>query len=324
MSCVVCREQFIFADERPFLSCHASTLVLLPDGELIAAWFGGTKEGAGDVAIWTSRTVGDGWSAPVKAAGMEGVPHWNPVLFRRDDGALFLYYKVGSRIPQWRTMRMRSRDDGRTWSPPEPLVEGDAGGRGPVKNKPIVLRDGTIVAPASLEPEWDAFADLSFDGGESWIKSETVPLDHGVLKGKGIIQPTLWESAPGVVHMLTRSTEGAIYRSDSGDGGRTWCPAYATGLPNNNSGIDLVRMDSGTLALAYNPVRPETGTKGPRTPLVIRLSDDNGATWYSELVLEQGEGQYSYPAVVARGNELFVTYTWRRERIAFRHIAVEV
>ncbi|MBW7461842.1 exo-alpha-sialidase, partial [Paenibacillus sepulcri] len=100
-----------------------------------------------------------------------------------------------------------------------------------------------------------------------------------------------------------------------------WSPAYPTDLPNNNSGIDLVRADDGLLALVYNPVRPEEGsTKGPRTPLVIRLSEDNGQTWHSELLLDQGEKQYSYPAVVARGDHLYVTYTWKRERIAFCRI----
>lgn len=317
-------KEFIFEDDRPFLSCHASTLELLPDGQIMAAWFGGTKEKAGDVAIWVSRRMNGEWTPPQKVADQEDVPHWNPVLFRRPDGELFLYYKIGTSIAEWVTMVMRSSDDGYTWTSPAPLIEGDLGGRGPVKNKPIVLHDGTIAAPASLEPAWDAFVDLSFDGGATWTRSETVPLDHQALSGKGVIQPTLWESEPGSVHMLLRSTEGAIYRSDSADGGRTWCQAYPTDLPNNNSGIDLVKLESGALALVYNPTRPEPGKhKGPRTPLVLALSRNNGLTWEDELLLDQGDKQYSYPAIVARGPELYVTYTWKRERIAFQQIAIQ-
>jgi len=53
--------------------------------------------------------------------------------------------------------------------------------------------------------------------------------------------------------MLTRSNAGSIYRSDSQDNGQIWSPAYPTELPNNNSGIDLVRLDDSSLILAYNP-----------------------------------------------------------------------
>lgn len=323
MKGVITAKEFIFEDDRPFLSCHASTLELLPNGEVIAAWFGGTKEKAGDVAIWISRRGKEGWGPPVKVADEEQVPHWNPVLFRRADGVLFLYYKIGTEIAEWETRVMQSTDNGQSWTTPVPLVAGDRGGRGPVKNKPITLSDGTIAAPASIEPAWDAFVDLSADGGHTWTRSETVPLDRSLLKGKGIIQPTLWESEPGIVHMLTRSMEGAIYRSDSADGGRSWCPAYPTSLPNNNSGIDLVKLDNGGLALIYNPTRPEEGQKkGPRTPLVVRFSRDNGLTWEHELLLDEGEKQYSYPAVIAHGNELLITYTWKRERIAFQKVTM--
>lgn len=42
----------------PFEQCHASTLCKLQDGALICAWYGGSMEGASDVAIWVSRKEG--------------------------------------------------------------------------------------------------------------------------------------------------------------------------------------------------------------------------------------------------------------------------
>lgn len=338
MSYEVLHREMIAGEFPPFASCHASTLAVLPDGDIVAAWFAGTREGDPDVDIWISRRSGGHWSAPEVVAGEEGIPHWNPVLFAADNGRLILYYKKGHKIPVWFTMAMESRDQGRTWTKPVELIPGDIGGRGPVRNKPIVLADGSWLAPASIEDEyWDAFVDISADRGRSWTMSRYVPIAHSSprqaawprtdipvtassLRGKGIIQPTLWESAPGQVHMLLRSTEGRIYRSDSGDGGKTWSEAYPTGLPNNNSGIDLTRLEDGKLALVYNPVE---GNWAVRTPLVIRLFGDNGENWDDEFVLEREPGEYSYPAIVpGDGGVIHVSYTWNRTNIAYWRLAV--
>jgi len=334
------KKEFIVEEDRDFDSPHASTLIRLPNGEILAAWFSGSWEKSPDVAIWMSRRTADGWQRPYIIADTRGIALWNPVLFRSEGGRIFLFYKEGETIPGWRTLVKTSDDDGMTWSDAKEVVEGDIGGRGPVKNKCITLSDGTILAPASLEGAlWDAFTDISTDGGESWTMSKLVPLrratydvvdrlwDKHLCYGKGVIQPTLWESAPGKVHMLLRSTSSAIFRSDSEDYGRTWCTAYQSGLPNNNSGIDLVKLQNGYLVLAYNP----TGNlpcyyKGPRTPLILSLSKDNGETWEELLTLENAPGGYAYPAIICddEKQELHLTYTWKRERIVYWNIKYEL
>ena len=271
-------------------------------------------------------------------AGEDGLPHWNPVLFAPpgsgEDGEgseVWLFYKVGRQIPAWRTRVIVSGDGGRTWSAPRELVPGDEGGRGPVKNKPIVLADGGWLAPASVErtDTWDVFADLSYDRGRSWQRGEFVPVDHAAFPGKGIIQPTVWESAPGQVHMLVRSTSGRVCRSDSADGGRTWSPAAPTSLPNNNSGIDLAPLPDGRLVCVHNPIGRSWGV---RTPLTAAISADNGHTWWHWVTLDDAEPtgdprepgepepnvedrEFSYPAAVTDGAGITVTYTWRRRGI---------
>ncbi len=125
--------------------------------------------------------------------------------------------------------------------------------------------------------------------------------------------------------MFLRSTSSRIFRSDSKDGGKTWCMAYDTGLPNNNSGIDLVRMASGDIVLVYNPRENLPNfRKGPRTPLSVAVSKDNGETFTHLLDLETEAGNFSYPAIITNEkNEVLITYTWNRETIAFAQFMYE-
>ena len=307
------RVDFVFEDERPFAQCHASTIVETEDGVLLCAWFAGTEEGELDVGIWLSAFRDGTWSAPERVAKVNETPHWNPVLFRDPARGTYLFFKVGREIPLWETNWMETKDNGRTWSTPAELVAHDQGGRGPVKNKPVVLSDGTWLAGASTEyKQWDAFADLSKDGGATWERTPDFVMDRAVFVGRGAIQPTVWESAPGKVHALLRTTAGKIGRTDSEDGGHTWSPMYLTGLPNNNSGIDLLRLEDGRLLLVYNPV----GLKEGRSPLDLAVSSDNGKTWSTVAHLEdEPQKEISYTAIVSTSKGVAISYTWRRQRI---------
>jgi hypothetical protein len=107
---------FVFEDDRPFAQCHASTITQAPDGGILTAWFAGTKEKHSDVGIWISKCTDGVWSAPGLAAKVEESAHWNPVLFTDAAGIVYLFFKVGPEIPQWRTWWMQSADSGATWT----------------------------------------------------------------------------------------------------------------------------------------------------------------------------------------------------------------
>lgn len=337
---IIVEKSLITESRRPFESAHASTLLELEGGAILAAWFGGSWEKAPDIAVWTAILRDGTWSEPKKTADCWGTACWNPVLFRGADGRIILYYKVGAEIEKWKTWYTESFDEGLHFTEPKELVEGDeSGGRGPVKNKPIRLNDNTILAPASVEGTlWDAFVDISCDDGKTWTKSQIVPLrrvgyqeqslhvpyNPYVCYGKGIIQPSLWQDENGEVHMLCRSTSSRIFRSDSADNGRTWSLAYDCGLPNNNSGIDLVKLKDDHLVLACNPRENAPNYhKGARTPLVLLMSEDNGETWKELAVIENGPGAYSYPAVICcKNGDICMAYTWKRETIGFVRVRI--
>ncbi len=329
------RPEHIFGDRRPFAQCHASTLVSLSGGRILVAWFGGTREGHPDVGIWAAERVayaaahtdpsatapGRHWSEPRLIAKVTDQPHWNPVLFALSPGRedLVLHFKVGSRIRNWETWAQRSSDSGRTWSQAARLVPGDRGGRGAVRNKPIRLSSGSWLAGASVERwrSWDAFIDRSPNGLDGWVASDKIEVDRRNFSGKGLIQPALWESTPGIAHALFRSTDGRTHRSDSEDDGRSWSRAYPIDLPNNNSGLDLTKMHEGTLALACNPV---AGNWAARTPLSVLFSRDNGKSWPERCDIETEAGEFSYPAIIEVEDGLMISYTWNRRRIAAARI----
>ena len=80
-----------------------------------------------------------------------------------------------------------------------------------------------------------------------------------------------------------------------------------------------MKLTDGRLLLAYNPVAE---TWGPRTPLAISVSDDEGDTWRALLTLEDQEGEFSYPSATQTSDGLVhVTYTYRRERI--KHVVLD-
>lgn len=318
---VSAEKEWIFT-EKITDSCHASTVLPLDDGSVIAAWFAGSSESDDDVKILTSVRGTDGkWGEPIRVSADPNVAHWNPVLFQNDDGTITLYFKVGKNTQYWKTYYSTSTD-GKVWATPKELVPGDnSGGRGPVKNKPIRLKNGTVLAPGSTEidDKYRCFVDISTDNGKTWNRTPEINSSFLRFFKVPMIQPTLWESKDGSVHMFTRTKVGKIYRSDSYDGGKTWCTAYPTNLPNNNSGIDLDTDDSGRIFLVYNPV----GIPGIRTPLTLAVSLDDGKTFTKIKTFETGLAEYSYPAVVVKGDTIHITYTYERDYIAYWQIKVK-
>ncbi|MEJ0101579.1 MAG: hypothetical protein WDO19_03015 [Bacteroidota bacterium] len=55
-------------DGIPVPECHASTILHLGNGEMMAAWFGGKKEGNDNVGIWFTHGRPGNWSEPIEIA----------------------------------------------------------------------------------------------------------------------------------------------------------------------------------------------------------------------------------------------------------------
>ena len=171
-------DEFLY-EKAAFPECHGATIVEMKNGDLVASFFGGTKERNPDCCIWVCRKPKGAkeWSAPKLAADgvfslkdpqaiLAGIDStctpikdakgklvarrkacWNPVLFQVPGGDLILFYKIGLKVSDWTGWLVRSRDGGKTWSKREPLPKGFLG---PIKNKPEYI-DGRIICPSSTE-----------------------------------------------------------------------------------------------------------------------------------------------------------------------------
>lgn len=319
-SSVGIHEEFIF-EQAPFPQCHASTIVETKDGTLCAAWFGGTHENHPDVGIWVSRRIDGTWTVPVEAAnGIQNeklrFPCWNPVLFQPQNGPLMLFFKVGKNPAEWRGEWMISEDDGQTWVDRKKLPDGFIG---PVKNKPVQLKDGTILAPSSTENDgWKSHFEWSCDDGKTWEKGTPI---HSAAECESI-QPTILFHSDGRLQMLARNRSGNVLSAFSSDGGRSWGKVEETNLPNPNSGIDAVTLRDGRHLLVYNPTETVSGKWGGRRNwLAVAISSD-GLHWERVLTLEKSEdGEFSYPAVIETSDKnVHITYTWRRQKI--KHVEI--
>ncbi|MGN6491811.1 MAG: sialidase family protein [Agriterribacter sp.] len=90
---------------------HGSTLVALPNGDYLAAWFYGSGEkSADDVKIMGARLrKGEKkWSDPFEMADTPGLPDCNPVLFLNNAGKLFLVW-IAVQSNRWEQSILRTR-----------------------------------------------------------------------------------------------------------------------------------------------------------------------------------------------------------------------
>ncbi len=310
----------IFQPMPDYPMAHCATLVTQADGTLRSAWYAGSREGAADVAIFSAIFQDGRWSAPQIITQAAGRSVGQPVFLPHPEGELWLFYVIiaglesRSRLRQavssislvsgWRRAQpfcQRSRDGGQTWEAPQQIMDYP----GLMFRSHALILAGRIILPVYDENTWQSRMLVSSDDGQTWR------LTGPISTPPGNIQPCLAPLSDGrvLVYLRTGGRGGWIWRTTSSDCGDTWEASTPTRLPNPNSGIDLLRLHSGKLALAYNP------SDRQRTPLCVTIGGDD-ERWLPARTLEQGRGEFSYPALCQTPNGIIhLVYTYKRQYI---------
>ena len=320
-------------------SNHASSLVSLSNNDLLCAWFGGRLEGASDCCIWLCRYESSTKSWQVQSVRVTDdmqQSQQNPVLFvdPRNEHHVFLYYTSCALADRWgykdttsRVKQCESFDSGRTWTMPSefPYIPKTGGLwiRAPIHKVtdtqwlfPAYRHAGSYQMSVVLQTE---------DGGKTWtLASELfetmgrvqmciVPMSNN--DASGIAPPTLCaffrsRFADRIYQSIGTLDDLSIHKNMY-----EWGIIRASSLPNNNSGIAVLRMHSCRFLLVcyndacamddpqdlsvakrsatsrsklpYDPKRMPKCWTTKRTPLVIAYSKDDGDTWSHPFIIEE-------------------------------------
>ena len=309
-------------------SVHSATAAEISDGRLIAFWYGGSREGASDVSLYSSvySLRQNDWSPERVVVTREFAQRHlqrslrklgNPVVGRDSKGRLCLYF-VSVSVGGWAGSAvnlMVSEDEGETWSPPRRLVASPFFNISTlVKGAPLLFSDGAVGLPVYHEL-LGKFGELLRLDAEGHAVGKT-RLSWGQSSLQPVIVPRSDKEAVGFMR-YSGDPPNRILIVHTVDGGVHWSPPAKTALPNPNAAIGSILLSDGALLLVFNNAEED------REDLSLALSKDFGNTWRIVHRFEGDSGsapapvrEYSYPWIMQdRDGDVHLLYTWGRSRI---------
>lgn len=311
----------------PAPSVHSATAVELPDGTIRAYWFGGSREGASDVAIWSAALRVGAWSTPEVVVDRDQVSRGtrrlvrklgNPVAYVGGDGRVTLFV-VSVSLGGWSgsaVNRLVLTPEG------DEVVSMNRLVASPILNLGTLVRgaalpgsSGEVLLPAYHETI-KKFPQLLRVGREGKVLTRGGPAVRGDL-----FQPWMLESLETGWELFLRRGEGKeakVYHSHTEGPG--WSDPVAIPVANPNAGISALRLADGSLLLAANP-DPDS-----RENLVLLRAEEPSGPWVRVFTVdtsgrEEDEQdlklvEYSYPWLMAdREGMVHLFYTWNRREI---------
>ncbi|MBQ6617406.1 MAG: exo-alpha-sialidase [Thermoguttaceae bacterium] len=313
----------------PTPSVHASTITELPDGRFMLAWFGGSKEGAPDVNIYSCEMDWNGnFSQPKVLLDRQTLQSQtgryirklgNPLLYWQNGRLHFFVVSVS--VGGWSGSSINyacSDDRGETWSSFKRLQ------LSPLFNISALVRCPPV-------PMTNNCIGLLIYHEFICKYGEFVVLDsHGRIfhKTKGhsdlrTLQPCVvaFNQTKALVALRNGNKNGgAVKAAVTSDAGQTWTPISDLPIENPDSCLALLTTDDGTLLLVGNP------KEGRGTLNLWKSRMDDLQNWTLCAALEnESECEFSYPTLIKdSAGRVHLIYTWKRKSICHRVLSPEL
>lgn len=299
-------------------AAHSSSFTMLPNGDLLAFWFAGTKEGSPDVKIWRSTYHNGKWSMATalvdpqmiaKANHRYVIKVGNPVIYRAENGVLHLFV-VSVSIGGWSGSALNhltSTDGGISWSVPERIVISPFFNISTlVRTSAVALSDGGFYLPVYMElgRKYPELLRFNYDG--KFVEQIRI-----TAKDK-MIQPSIvpLSSEKAWVYFRNANKPDApryLYAAFSSNAGLNWSQPEKTNLFNPDSSLVAANLGGGRLLMVYN--------QDDRSQLKLAVSRD-GLNWRPVYNLENQRGkEFSYPSLQINEGMIDIMYTDDRKDI---------
>ncbi len=315
-------------------AAHASSLVAMPVSSpalLSAFWFAGSRESGPDVQIAASQfnRATEQWSPASFVVQRDELASYlgfgvrrlgNPVAWLDGQGRIHLFV-VATGLGGWaaaRVMHLRQREPSSDLSidafevlRPLPL-SWLWNTSFLVRAAPMALQDGGMVLPVHFELGIKYPTALRFDAQGNFLGMVRMSRRTHVL------QPTLLPMTE--VHWLAlmrdQRPNGKVTAVQTRDSGRSWTDLPDLQLVNPDASVAGLAVAPGEMVLAHN------SSPHSRTKLDLSRSSD-GVDWtlIQHLAQDEVPAEFSYPAVVWAEGQVWVSYTERRQRIAWQRFA---
>ncbi|MEZ5523939.1 MAG: sialidase family protein [Pseudomonadales bacterium] len=320
------RQQFLSSGSTH--ESHSAVFANQSDGNLRAFWYGGSREGAKDVSIYTAvlDLAKNRWHAErvlverremAKQLGIYLRKLGNPVTLRDRDGRIWLFFVTVS-VGGWAGSSINvitSLDDGQTWSEPKRLLTSPIFNISTlVKGRPFQFADGSIGLPVYHEMigKFGEVLHLSAEGDVL----DKVRITSGRSSLQPILLPTGDLSARVYLRNSTDAPDSRLFEVSTDDGGRSFTAPTFAELPNPNAAVAGLSLEDSGLLMVLNNQHDK------RNNLSLMHSDDEGESWQLLHEIEYQENvpgveyQFSYPAFLQSADgDFHVIYTWNRTRI---------